>query len=346
MAAAEEGAADGYVWSAKIEKTFLRLHFPTLQSLILCYFLFSTWQLPFIYLEVKKSCVFHQGSLIVPKGNGGTRRFLVSQMTITVADPMSRRSRDFVSIDFSHLLSDITSNITWFGSAPVVRQIWHLLPPPPRAFESRNMKEILLDHEIERSFLRRFSPHDCKLDSSTRNAGWRSTHAAVVVVFLITGHYPCQTIISPTLVHFELSMIIFPQFAVVSVLESSRHVGFKILKREKWPLGSRSALYWTTDSGPRGLGPPLNLDLTKKGNTPPLTKIFGPSWVKEGTLDFFSTVPPSLANLQAPLFRAELNRTELHISCAMCNALEIKSRDRQLLGAATVHGWLWCLNFR
>ena len=55
--------------------------------------------------------------------------------------------------------------------------------------------------------------------------------------------------------------------------------------------------------GPRGLGPPLNLVLAKKGNTPPpLDKFFWPpSWAQEGTLDYFSTGPPSLANLQAPL---------------------------------------------
>ena len=49
--------------------------------------------------------------------------------------------------------------------------------------------------------------------------------------------------------------------------------------------------------GLRGLGSPLNLDLTP----PPLTEFLGPFWVKEGTFDLFSTVPPSLANLQAPL---------------------------------------------
>ena len=32
----------------------------------------------------------------------------------------------------------------------------------------------------------------------------------------------------------------------------------------------------------------------------------------------------------------KLNRAELHTSCPVCNALEIKSRDRQLMGASTV----------
>ena len=54
--------------------------------------------------------------------------------------------------------------------------------------------------------------------------------------------------------------------------------------------------------GPRGLGPPLNLVLAKKRQYSPLDKCFWPpSWAKEGTLDYFSTGPPSLANLQAPL---------------------------------------------
>ena len=35
--------------------------------------------------------------------------------------------------------------------------------------------------------------------------------------------------------------------------------------------------------------------------------------------------------------QTEQNRAELHNSCAVYNALAIKSRDRQLMGAATVH---------
>ena len=49
--------------------------------------------------------------------------------------------------------------------------------------------------------------------------------------------------------------------------------------------------------GPRGFGLLLNLVLAKKGNTLPLTNFLA----KEGTLDYFSTGPFSLANLQAPL---------------------------------------------
>ena len=35
-------------------------------------------------------------------------------------------------------------------------------------------------------------------------------------------------------------------------------------------------------------------------------------------------------------FRAELNRAELYRSCSVRDALEIKSRDRRLIGAATI----------
>ena len=99
--------------------------------------------------------------------------------------------------------------------------------------------------------------------------------------FLITGHCPCQTITSPTLAHFALCIIIFLQFAVFSVPGSSGYVGFKTLKTEKWPIGSRYALHWR----------PIQTEL---------------SWA------------------------------ELHTSWAVCNALEIKLRDRQLIGATTV----------
>ena len=91
-----------------------------------------------------------------------------------------------------------------------------------------------------------------------------------------------------------------PQTTVFTCLHSAELVDWMIGCLFWSILGIRTSVA-PGPLGPRGLGPPLNLDLTKKGNTPPLTKFFGPSWVKEGTLDFFSTVPPSLANLQAPL---------------------------------------------
>ena len=57
---------------------------------------------------------------------------------------------------------------------------------------------------------------------------------------------------------------------------------------------------WTI--GTKGPWPPSKFGPRKKRQYSPLDKFFWPlSWAKEGTLDFFSTGPPSLANLQAPL---------------------------------------------
>ena len=65
---------------------------------------------------------------------------------------------------------------------------------------------------------------------------------------------------------------------------------------------TRPLRQWRLDHWGQGALAPLWIWTSRrKGNTPPLIEFLGPSWVKEGTLDFFSTVPPSLANLQAPL---------------------------------------------
>ena len=92
---------------------------------------------------------------------------------------------DFYSL--AHFLNDITTKVMWFGSTPVVRQIWSLL-----VHLWVGMWKIFLYHEMEGSFPRRLSPRDYKLGSSARYAGWRDTHAAIVVVFWSLAIIPAK----------------------------------------------------------------------------------------------------------------------------------------------------------
>ena len=55
----------------------------------------------------------------------------------------------------------------------------------------------------------------------------------------------------------------------------------------------RTGPQWRLDHWDQGALAPLWIWTSrKKGNTPPLTKFLGPSWVEEGTLDFFRLYPP------------------------------------------------------
>ena len=71
--------------------------------------------------------------------------------------------------------------------------------------------------------------------------------------------------------------------------------------------------------GPRGLGPPLNLNLTKKRQYSPLDRISQPLLSQRGDPWLFSTVPPSLANLQAPLVLEDHSRIERMIPLPNAN---------------------------
>ena len=58
---------------------------------------------------------------------------------------------------------------------------------------------------------------------------------------------------------------------------------------------------WRLDHWDQGALAPFKFGPRTKRQYSPLDKFFWPpSWAKEGTLDYFSTGPPSLANLQAP----------------------------------------------
>ena len=83
--------------------------------------------------------------------------------------------------------------------------------------------------------------------------------------------------------HFYSNFLIFLWSRLFSSLTHAKHHAFfPLIPVAPGPLG------------PRGLGFPLNLDLTKRRQYSLLTEFLGPSWVKEGTLDFFRPNPPPL----------------------------------------------------
>ena len=105
----------------------------------------------------------------------------------SVATPISYRSRDLISI---HLLNYwVTPRLKSCGSDQL--QWFVKFDLSPHALKSGNRK-ILLYHKIEGYFPRRLSPCECKLGSSTRYAGWRKTHVAIVVVFWSLAIIPAR----------------------------------------------------------------------------------------------------------------------------------------------------------
>ena len=123
------------------------------------------------------------------------------KLHFTVAAPISCRSRDLNSVHLLVVLCNVTTKVTWFGSTPVVRQIWPLLPPPPRAFKRRNVENPPRpwDGGI---FSAPFQFSWVQVGLQYEKCGVEEHTCFRCCGFLITGHYPGQTIISPPLLHF------------------------------------------------------------------------------------------------------------------------------------------------
>ena len=105
----------------------------------------------------------------------------------TVAPLLSCRSHDSTSI---HLLIDwVTPRLKSRGSDQLQCFVkFDRLP----WYSKVGVWKILLYHEAEGFFPRRSSPRVCKLGSDTRYAGWRNTHAAMVVLFWSLAILPAR----------------------------------------------------------------------------------------------------------------------------------------------------------
>ena len=110
-------------------------------------------------------------------------------------------------------------------------------------------------------------------------------------------------VVSLTAAHVPTFFHYFENFTIIencSIITSENREFFENVK-----IWKRTGLHlqWRLDHWGQGaLAPLLIWSSRKKGNTPPWPLFMAPSWAKEGTLDFFLTGPPSLANLQAPLY--------------------------------------------